>query len=519
MECRGRQRHHRRHAKRRVLPSAGVRGSRCLLLVLPVWSHPMATTAVSAPSDIRQNVIDALGNTPLVQLNRVTKGIRTPVAAKLEMLNPGGSVKDRIGIRMIEEAERKGWLRPGGTIVEPTSGNTGVGLAIAAAVKGYSCIFVMPDKVAPEKVALLRAYGAQVVTTPTAVERDSPESYYSVADRLTREVPGAFQPNQYFNPMNPRTHYETTGPEVWNQTGGRITHFVAGVGTGGTISGISRYLKEHNPEVAVVGADPEGSIYTTDQLHTYKVEGVGEDFWPGTFDRTMVDEWVQVTDRDSFITARRVTREEGILIGGSGGMAVWGALEVARKLDDPNALVVVLLPDSGRGYLSKIYSDDWMRENGFLSRFSRPTRVGRLVTERGSDVPNVVAVSCDQTVADAIELLRQHDISQLPVVRTGTPLVDEDGGVVRVEVQSVAGSVQERGLLDQLFRNPDALSAKVSTVMDGPFPLVDANEEVERVVPMLASGAPAVLVQRDGAIIGVVTRADVLEYVAHHRGS
>jgi cystathionine beta-synthase len=478
----------------------------------------MVSTDVSATTGIRPNVIAALGNTPLVRLSNITKDIQTPVAAKLEMLNPGGSVKDRIGIRMVEEAERKGWLKPGGTIVEPTSGNTGVGLAMAAAVKGYSCIFVMPDKVAPEKVALLRAYGAQVVTTPTAVERDSPESYYSVADRLTREVPNAFQPNQYFNPMNPRTHYETTGPEIWEQTGGQVTHFVAGVGTGGTISGVAKYLKERNPAIQVIGADPEGSIYTQpDNMHTYKVEGVGEDFWPGTFDPTLVDAWSKVSDRDSFLAARRLTREEGILIGGSGGLALHAALETAREVDDPEALVVVLLPDSGRGYLSKIFNDDWMRENGFLSRFSQPTRVGTVVAARSGETPTVVAIGCDQTVAEAIELLREHDISQLPVVRTGTPLSGDDGAA-RIEVQSVAGSVQERGLLDHLFRNPDALSNKISTVMDGPFPLVDANEEVERVVPMLASGAPAVLVQRDGAIIGVVTRADVLEYVAHHRG-
>jgi cystathionine beta-synthase len=478
----------------------------------------MVSTDVSATTGIRPNVIAALGNTPLVRLSNITKDIQTPVAAKLEMLNPGGSVKDRIGIRMVEEAERKGWLKPGGTIVEPTSGNTGVGLAMAAAVKGYSCIFVMPDKVAPEKVALLRAYGAQVVTTPTAVERDSPESYYSVADRLTREVPNAFQPNQYFNPMNPRTHYETTGPEIWEQTGGQVTHFVAGVGTGGTISGVAKYLKERNPAIQVIGADPEGSIYTQpDNMHTYKVEGVGEDFWPGTFDPTLVDAWSKVSDRDSFLAARRLTREEGILIGGSGGLALHAALETAREVDDPEALVVVLLPDSGRGYLSKIFNDDWMRENGFLSRFSQPTRVGTVVAARSGETPTVVAIGCDQTVAEAIELLREHDISQLPVVRTGTPLSGDDGAA-RIEVQSVAGSVQERGLLYHLFRNPDALHHKISTVMDGPFPLVDANEEVERVVPMLASGAPAVLVQRDGAIIGVVTRADVLEYVAHHRG-
>jgi cystathionine beta-synthase len=347
-----------------------------------------ASTTALAGTEIRADIIETFGNTPLVKFNAITRGIRTPVVAKLEMMNPGGSVKDRIGIRMIEEAERKGWLRPGGTIVEPTSGNTGVGLAMAAAVKGYHCIFVMPDKVAPEKVALLRAYGAEVVTTPTAVERDSPESYYSVADRLTREVPNAFQPNQYFNPMNPKTHYESTGPEIWRQTGGKITHFVAGVGTGGTVSGISHYLKEQNPDIQVIGVDPEGSIYTSPILHTYKVEGVGEDFWPGTFDRTSVDEFVQVTDRDSLLMARRVTREEGILTGGSGGMAVWAALEVARQIDDPNTLLVVLLPDSGRGYLSKIYSDDWMRENGFLSRFSRPTRVGSLVAQPASGRAN-----------------------------------------------------------------------------------------------------------------------------------
>jgi cystathionine beta-synthase len=312
--------------------------------------------------------------------------------------------------------------------------------------------------------------------------------------------------------MNPKTHYESTGPEIWRQTAGKITHFVAGVGTGGTISGTARYLKEQNPEIHVIGVDPEGSIYTTDQLHTYKVEGVGEDFWPGTFDRTMVDEWVQANDRDSFVTARRVTREEGILIGGSGGMAVWGALEVAKKIDDANALVVVLIPDSGRGYLSKIYSDDWMRENGFLSRFSRPTRVGRLVSERGSDVPNVVAVVCDQTVAEAIELLRQHEISQLPVLRCGTR--SPDG---RIEIQEIAGSLQERTLLDHLYRNPDILSVQVSTIMDAPFNLVDANEEIERIFPLMATGSPAVLVQRDGYIEGVITRADLLEFAALQR--
>ncbi len=442
-----------------------------------------------------------------MQLSAVTRGIRTPVAAKIESTNPGGSVKDRIGIRMVEEAEQKGWLRPGGTIVEPTSGNTGVGLAMAAAVRGYHCIFVMPDKVAPEKVALLRAYGAEVVTTPTAVERDSPESYYSVADRLTREVPGAFQPNQYFNPMNPRTHYESTGPEIWEQTGGAITHFVAGVGTGGTVSGISRYLKEQNPDVIVVGADPEGSIYTTDLLHTYKVEGVGEDFWPGTFDRNSVDQWVQVSDRDSFLTARAITRQEGILTGGSGGLAAWAALKVAREIDDPDALVVVLLPDSGRGYLSKLYSDDWMRENGFLSRFSGPTRLGQLIAGFSPELPDVIAVACDDTIEHAIEVLRFHEISQVPVVRSRQP-------AEAIEIQSIVGSIQERTLLDHLFRNPEIVSAQVSTIMDAPFNLVDANEEIERVFPLFGGGAPAVLVQRDGKLVGVVTRSDLLEFAA-----
>lgn len=457
--------------------------------------------------ELRANVIEAIGWTPLVRLNSVTRGIRTPIAAKLEMLNPGGSVKDRIGIRMVREAESRGWLLPGGTIVEPTSGNTGVGLAMAAAVSGYRCIFVMPDKVSQEKVALLRAYGAEVVTTPTAVERDSPESYYSVADRLTREIPGAFQPNQYFNPMNPRTHYESTGPEIWEQTGGRITHFVAGVGTGGTISGIGRHLKDQNPHVTVIGVDPEGSIYTSPVLHTYKVEGVGEDFWPGTFDRTVVDEWIQVSDRDALVTGRSVTREEGILIGGSGGMAVWAALQVAKRIDDPSALMVVLLPDSGRGYLSKMYNDDWMRENGFLSRFRGPKRIGELVSHHGRPVPDVVWVSSDDTVARAIEVLREHDISQVPVVR---PPVDGP-----IPIQTIIGSIQERTLLDRLYENPDVLTARVTTIMDSGFSLVDAGEEIERVFPLFNSGTSAVLVQREGILVGVVTRADLLEFAIH----
>jgi len=466
--------------------------------------------------DIRDTVLDALGNTPLIRLHSVTRGIRTPVVAKVEMTNPGGSVKDRIGIRMIEEAERQGWLVPGGTIVEPTSGNTGVGLAMAAAVRGYRCIFTVPDKVAAEKVALLRGYGAEVVICPTAVERDDPQSYYSVAERLTRETPKAFQPNQYFNPMNPRTHYDATGPEIWRQTAGTVTHFVAGVGTGGTISGTGKFLKERNPALSVVGVDPEGSIYTSNDIHTYKIEGVGEDFWPGSFDREIVDRWEQVSDRDSFLMTRRLAREEGLLVGGSCGMAVVGALAVARELDDPDALVVVLLPDSGRGYLSKIYSDTWMRENGFLSRFSQTTRMGSLVAARGGETPGVVAVPANQTVAAVIEVLRQHEISQVPVVRARAA-GEAQSFVGPVDVPAVVGSISERTLLDRVYRDPDVLTRPVGDVMDTPFGLVDANEELERVFPLFTGGATAVLVQQAGRVVAVVSSADLLGYVAHQR--
>ena len=471
-------------------------------------NRPGARAGAIVSDDIRPNVIDAIGDTPLVRLNAVTRGVRTPIVAKMEMMNPGGSVKDRIGIQMVLAAERDGSLKPGGTIVEPTSGNTGVGLAMAAAVRGYACIFVMPDKVAPEKAALLRAYGAEVVTTPTSVDRESPQSYYSVADRLTREIPNAFQPNQYFNQNNPRTHYESTGPEIWRQTGGRITHFVAGVGTGGTITGISRFLKERNPGVHVTGADPEGSIYTSETMHAYKVEGVGEDFWPGTFDPAVVDKWVQVSDRDALTMARRVTREEGILVGGSCGMAVWAALEVAREVDDAGALVVVLLPDSGRGYLSKIYNDDWMRENGFLSRFGRPKRLGSLVAERQSDLPSIIAVDRAATVSETIELLRAHEISQLPVI---------DGCISgriasRVDRGCIVGSVQESTLLTQLYRRPDVLSEPISEIMDDPFPVVESAAEIDQVFPLFAGGAPAVMVLTGDVVVGMITKADLLDF-------
>src|SRR5918992_597747 len=363
-----------------------------------------------------ETFLDAMGNTPLVRLRRVARGVRPSILAKLEMLNPGGSVKDRIGLRMIEAAERAGALTPGGTIVEPTSGNTGHGLAIAAAIKGYRCIFVMPDKMSQEKISLLRAYGAEVIICPTAVPPDSPESYYRVADRLTEEIPGAFQPNQYWNPENPRTHYETTGPEIWRQTDGRIDVFVCGVGTGGTISGVGRFLKERRPDVVVVGADPEGSVYSGDEPRPYLVEGIGEDFMPGTFDPTVVDRFVRVSDRESFRLARAVTRKEGILVGGSAGTAVAATLRVARELRDPDATVVVLLPDSGRQYLSKIYSDSWMLQYGMLDR-PDVIRVDEVLAAKGPDLPPLITVRAHDKVRQAVDVLQEHSISQAPVVR------------------------------------------------------------------------------------------------------
>jgi cystathionine beta-synthase len=440
----------------------------------------------------------------MVRLPRLNRGLRPTLIAKLEMFNPGENVKARIGITMIRDAEQRGLLRPGGTIVEPTSGNTGTGLAIAAAILGYRCVFVMPDKVSSEKVALLRAYGAEVVTTPTAVARESAESYYSVADRLARELPNAFQPNQYFNPANPQTHYDTTGPEIWEQTGGRIDAFVAGVGTGGTITGIGRYLKERNPDILIVGADPEGSIYTQDKARPYKVEGIGEDFMPGTFQYDIVDRWFTVSDRDSLLTARRITREEGILVGGSTGTAMWAALQLAKEWD-ASKTIVVLFPDTGRGYLSKVFNDDWMRENGFLDRLPRAARVRDLLAHVGRELPALVTVPASTSVRQAIVLLQQYSISQLPVSRDTTELST---------VHSLVGSIQERSLLERLFSQPDALDQPVERIMDRPFPLVDVNEEVERVVPALLANNTAVLAEENGRPVGLITRADLLEFLA-----
>jgi cystathionine beta-synthase len=453
---------------------------------------------------VLDNFLDAMGTTPLVRLHAVTQGLAPTVLAKLEMLNPGGSVKDRIGIRMIEAAEREGLLRPGGTIVEPTSGNTGHGLAIAAAIKGYRCIFVMPDKMSQEKIALLRAYGAEVVITPTSVAKESPESYYSVADRLADEIPGAFQPNQYWNPENPATHHETTGPEIWEQTEGRIDVFVCGVGTGGTISGAGRYLKERNPAVRIVGADTEGSVYTGDDPRPYLVEGIGEDFFPGTFDPSVVDDWVRVPDREAFLTARAVTRREGILIGGSGGAAVHAALEVARGIDDPDRLIVVLLPDSGRQYLSKLYSDTWMRQYGFLEGPEVVT-VDRVLSAKHTELPPLLTVRAHDKVRSAVDLLHEHGISQAPVVREES-----------TDISQFVGSIRDRELLERVFRDPDALQAEIAEVMAPPIPTIEWNAAIDDAFIELER-APAVIVTRSGHALGVLTRSDLLDHLAHRR--
>jgi cystathionine beta-synthase len=453
--------------------------------------------------DVLDSFLDATGNTPLVRLRRVTRGVRPQILAKLEILNPGGSVKDRIGLRMIEAAERGGHLKTGGTIVEPTSGNTGHGLAIAAAIKGYRCIFVMPDKMSQEKVALLRAYGAEVVITPTAVPPESPESYYRVADRLTEEIPGAFQPNQYYNQENPDTHYETTGPELWEQTEGRIDVLVAGIGTGGTITGVGRYLKERKPGLLVVGADPEGSLFSGDDPRPYLVEGIGEDFWPETFDATVVDRYVRVSDRDSFLAARAITRQEGILVGGSSGTALHAALEVAGELDQ-DAVLVVIFPDTGRNYLSKLYSETWMLQYGFMER-PEVVRVEEVLGVKAGDLPPLVAVGAHEKVRHAVDVLQQYGISQAPVAR------DETG-----DVTALVGSIRERALLDRVFRDPDALQSDVAEVMGPPLPLVEGDDPVEVAFEHLQS-APAVVVTQGGRALGVLTRSDLLEFLAHRQ--
>jgi cystathionine beta-synthase len=456
-----------------------------------------ATTGTT--TDIKDSILDTVGETPLIRMSRIGQGLAPQLVAKVEYFNPGGSIKDRVAVRMVEAAERDGHLRAGGTIIEPTSGNTGTGLAIAARLKGYRVIAVMPDKMSREKIDLLRAYGAEVVVTPTDVDPESPQSYYRVADRLTAEIPGAFQPNQYKNPANPETHYLTTGPELWRQSGGRITHFVCGVGTGGTITGVARYLKERNPAIEVVGADPVGSIYSNETVHPYLVEGVGEDFWPETFDPSVVDRYVTVTDKEAFLMTRRLAEVEGILAGGSGGLAVHAALEVAREISDPEALVAVILPDGGRSYLSKVYNDAWMAQYGFLERGEDRTvgDVLRAKTQAG-EIPQFVVVQTSHKVKDAIGLLHEHRVSQLPVVAADDP-------------DRVVGSVGERGLLKRALEGPQLMSAGIADVMEAPFPIVETADPVREAVELLTGEGQALIVAERGRPVGIVTRTDLLE--------
>jgi len=458
-------------------------------------------------SDIKKihfhaNITETIGKTPLVRLNKISSGYKPNIFLKVESFNPGGSVKDRIGTLMIEEAEREGRLKPGGTIVESTSGNTGLGLAIAAAVKGYKCIFTMPDKMSIEKIRLLRAFGAEVIVTPTAVPHESPESYTEVAKRIVRETPNSILANQYYNPKNPEAHYKTTGPEIWEQTGGQIDYFVCGIGTGGTISGVGRYLKEKNPNIKVVGIDPKGSVlreyfYTkkfSPVFKTYKVEGIGQDYIPGVLHFEFIDEVVEATDKESFLMARRLTREEGIFVGGSAGTALAGAMKVAERLTE-REVMVVLLPDTGERYLSKIYNDDWMRENRFLI----PEKITvRYVLEGKKGIPNLVSIDPATTLRKALELSGEHNVSQLPVLDKG---------------ESV-GSVEESDIMSAVLGNTALFDAPVSTIMKASFPKVHIDDLITQAISILSKKHHAVLVEEEGKIRGIMTRYDVIEYMS-----
>ena len=459
---------------------------------------PAAEATPSTPR-IHETILDSIGNTPLVRLNAVTAGIAAAVVAKVEYMNPGGSVKDRIATAMIDQAERDGLLAPGGTIIEPTSGNTGVGLAIVAQQRGYHTIFVCPDKVSEDKIAVLRAYGAQVVVCPTAVTPDDPRSYYEVSDRLVRETPGGWKPDQYSNQMNPRAHYESTGPELWEQTAGKITHFVAGIGTGGTITGVGSYLKDvSGGRVQVVGVDPEGSVYSGGSGRPYLVEGVGEDFWPETYDKTVADRVIRISDAESFTMTRRLAREEGLLVGGSSGMAVAGALELARAAD-PAALIVVLLPDSGRGYLGKVFDDQWMASRGFIHTAEDHRTVGDILAAKPAGVPNLVHLHPHETIKAAIDLLAEYGVSQLPVLTAEPPVMPGE----------VVGAVAERELLDALFTRGAKLSDPIEPHMNNGLPLVGAREPLANAIAILREH-DAALVLADGRPAGIVTRQDLL---------
>lgn len=445
------------------------------------------------------NILQAVGRTPLVRLNRLGAGLPSPIYGKVEYLNPGGSSKDRIAIEMVRRAEEAGILKPGATIVEATAGNTGVGLALVSAVKGYKLIVVLPDKMSGEKIALLRAYGAEVVITATNVPPDSPESYNGVADRLAREIPGAFRPGQFVNAHNPLAHYLTTGPEIWEDSEGKVEVFVAGMGTGGTISGTARYLKEKNPEITIVGADPEGSILSGDTPRPFKVEGIGEDFIPKTFDRQLVDEMVRISDHESFNTARRLAREEGILAGGSSGTALAAALKFAQRLDRPRP-IVVLLPDTGRNYLSKLYSDDWMRENGFWqTRQARTVSIAQVLTDK-KEAPSLISVAPQDKLKVAVALFHRHSISQLPVIENG----------------KVVGSLNEASIMKALHDGVDLNNQDIGVVMGAPLPVLDEATDLNEAYRLLLGGSPALVVTRQGEPFGIVSRFDLINTLIHH---